>query len=157
MKANELLAKGEQSFSLVDVRTEAEYHGESIAGAKSLPVHEFTTLTFTELLGGRETDAKEVVLICQSDTRAYAALKKLDEGMREKVHVLEGGMVAWKQAGGAVEEGEGPAFSLERQMRIAAGLVIVFGVVLGYVVNAYFFLLSGAVGMGLIFAGITDN
>lgn len=42
-----------------------------------------------------------------------------------------------------------------RQVQIAAGLLILCGVVLGYSVSSGFFLLSGFVGAGLLFAGVT--
>ena len=46
--------------------------------------------------------------------------------------------------------------SLERQVRIGAGSMVLAGVALGFLVNPAFFLLSGFVGGGLIFAGVTD-
>jgi hypothetical protein len=47
--------------------------------------------------------------------------------------------------------------SLERQVRIAAGLLVVLGVVLGWLVHPAFVGLSAFVGAGLTFAGITDT
>jgi hypothetical protein len=46
--------------------------------------------------------------------------------------------------------------SLERQVRIAAGAIVLSGVLLACLVNFNFIWLSGFVGAGLIFAGITD-
>ena len=45
--------------------------------------------------------------------------------------------------------------ALMRQVQIAAGLLILCGVLLGYGVSSLFFLLSGFVGAGLLFAGVT--
>jgi len=42
-----------------------------------------------------------------------------------------------------------------RQVQIAAGLLAVLGVILGFLVSPLFFLLSGFIGAGLIFAGVT--
>ena len=47
--------------------------------------------------------------------------------------------------------------SLERQVRITAGSLVLLGVVLGFQVDNNFFLLSGFIGAGLMFAGITDT
>ena len=46
--------------------------------------------------------------------------------------------------------------SLERQVRIAAGAIVFTGVLLARFVNFDFIWLSGFVGAGLVFAGITD-
>jgi hypothetical protein len=46
--------------------------------------------------------------------------------------------------------------SLERQVRIAAGLLVVTGVALSFV-RPFFIGLSTFVGAGLVFAGITDT
>ena len=47
--------------------------------------------------------------------------------------------------------------SLERQVRIAAGTLVVLGTVLGLTVHPGFIGLSAFVGAGLIFAGVTDT
>jgi hypothetical protein len=49
------------------------------------------------------------------------------------------------------------AMSLERQVRIAAGSLVLTGAVLSQVVHPWLIGLSGFVGAGLIFAGITDT
>jgi len=50
----------------------------------------------------------------------------------------------------------GPVISLERQVRITAGALVVTGVVLGWFVHPGFYGLSAFIGAGLVFAGITD-
>jgi hypothetical protein len=47
--------------------------------------------------------------------------------------------------------------SLERQVRIAAGSLVVLGTVLGAFVHPAFLGLPAFVGAGLIFAGVTDT
>jgi hypothetical protein len=47
--------------------------------------------------------------------------------------------------------------SLERQVRIAAGTLVLTGVALGWFVHPYLYGLSAFVGAGLIVAGITDT
>jgi len=54
-------------------------------------------------------------------------------------------------------EGGGNAISIERQVRIAAGLLVFFGVLLGVWVHPGFLAISAFVGAGLAFAGITDT
>jgi hypothetical protein len=47
--------------------------------------------------------------------------------------------------------------SLERQVRIAAGSLVLIGIALGWFVHPYFIGLSAFVGAGLVFAGVTDT
>ena len=49
------------------------------------------------------------------------------------------------------------AKSCERQVRIAAGLFVLTGVLLGTFVHAGLYAIAGMVGAGLVFAGITDT
>ena len=48
------------------------------------------------------------------------------------------------------------SISIERQVRIGAGLLVLTGTLLGWFVQRYFFILAGLVGAGLVFAGVTD-
>jgi hypothetical protein len=50
-----------------------------------------------------------------------------------------------------------PVLSLERQVRIAIGSLVVLKVVFGYTLHPLFFGLVAAVGAGLVFAGLTGN
>jgi rhodanese-related sulfurtransferase len=70
--------------------------------------------------------------------------------------LVEGGTTAWVAAGLPVERGQ-KGMSLERQVRITAGALVFTGVVLGSMVSPYWFALSGVMGAGLMFAGITDT
>jgi hypothetical protein len=70
--------------------------------------------------------------------------------------VLEGGIVAWQDAGRAVVEGKAH-MSLERQVRIAAGALACLGGVLAVTVSRWFGLLPAFVGGGLVYAGVTDR
>ena len=69
---------------------------------------------------------------------------------------VEGGTLACEAAGLPVVRGK-KAISLERQVRIAAGFLVLVGAVLALTVHPYFAGLSAFVGAGLMFAGITDT
>ena len=69
---------------------------------------------------------------------------------------VAGGTVACVQAGLPVNRGQ-KTMSLERQVRIAAGSLVVIGTVLGAFVHPYWLGLPGFVGAGLVFAGVTDT
>jgi len=64
--------------------------------------------------------------------------------------------MACVEAGLPVVRGK-KAISLERQVRIAAGSLVLLGAVLGSFVHPAFIGLSAFVGAGLAFSGITDT
>ena len=76
-------------------------------------------------------------------------------GGLDNLRVVEGGTQAWSAAGLPVQRGR-KTISIERQVRIGAGLLVLTGVALGWFYHPGFFLLSAFVGAGLVFAGITD-
>ena len=69
---------------------------------------------------------------------------------------VEGGTAAWEQAGLSVVR-ERRVMSLERQVRIAAGTLVLVGTGLGAFVHPLFLGIAAFVGAGLVFAGITDT
>ncbi|MEM8954508.1 MAG: DUF2892 domain-containing protein, partial [Verrucomicrobiota bacterium] len=71
--------------------------------------------------------------------------------------LVEGGLAAWEVAGVPVIRGKRKVISLERQVRVAAGFLVLVGVLLGTLVNPAWLILSGFVGVGFVFAGITDT
>ena len=73
-----------------------------------------------------------------------------------KVFVVDGGTDLWNEQGLPVKEGK-DVISLERQVRITAGTLVVIGTLLGVFVNQYFLIIPGFVGAGLVFAGVTDT
>jgi rhodanese-related sulfurtransferase len=144
------IAAGE-NLSLVDVRTPAEFAAEHIDGSRLVPLDRLSGPALTELAAESATQ----VLVCATGRRAGLAAEKLAAAGGALPRVLAGGLNAWIQAGHPVVRGKG-AISLERQVRITAGLLVLAGIALGSLVNPAFYALSGFVGAGLIFAGITD-
>lgn len=137
--------------TLVDVRTPAEYEEIHIPGSRLVPLHELAGERLAGLIAGSGT----CVLVCRSGNRAKQAAEKLAAAGHKDLEILEGGVTAWEAAGLPVNRGR-KTISIERQVRIAAGALVVTGVVLGVTLNPAFLILSGFVGCGLIFAGITD-
>lgn len=109
-------------------------------------------------LAGSEGVSKEkpVYILCRSGARARQAAEKMEKAGFSNCVVVEGGTLAWAEAGLPVNRGVSKVISLERQVRIAAGALVLGGVLLARFVHPSFIWLSGFVGAGLIFAGITD-
>jgi rhodanese-related sulfurtransferase len=137
---------------LVDVRPPEMFAAEKIPGARSLP------LPTVERSALPEPGDRKLVFHCQVGIASEKAARKiLAEGWPGKVYHLAGGLKAWKRAGLPVERGPAAGLSLPRQVQIAAGSLVVAGVVLGSRVSPWFLALSGFVGAGLVFAGATGT
>ncbi len=136
---------------LLDVRTPLEYREVHLDNARLLPLDELDAAAFAREAG---TD-REVVVICRSGGRATKAAERLAAAGMERVRVLEGGTLAWLAADLPAIHGP-KGLPLERQVRIAAGSLVLAGVALGTWVHPGFYGLSAFVGAGLVFAGLTD-
>ena len=146
------IGKGEK-IHLVDVRSPAEFHAVHAEGAILCPLDTLKPRELARKLG--ISPGSPVALLCAAGNRAKKAAEKfVAEGIPHCL-VVEGGTQAWEANGLPVLKGKG-VISLERQVRIGAGTLILAGVLLGYFVHPGGYLLSGFIGGGLVFAGITD-
>ena len=84
-----------------------------------------------------------------------ACEKFIKAGFTDVVNV-EGGTMACIEAGLSVVRGK-KAMALERQVRIAAGSLVLLGAIGALAVHPALIGLSAFVGAGLVFAGITDT
>ena len=135
---------------LVDIREADEHARERIPGARH---HALSRL-------GTESPAragdKIVIFHCRSGMRTQGnagALAASAAGC--EAYVLEGGLDAWKKAGLPVAKDRKQPIEIMRQVQIGAGSLVLIGVLLGFFVNPTFYALSGLVGAGLLFAGVT--
>jgi rhodanese-related sulfurtransferase len=139
-------------IDLVDVRTPAEFRELHAADARNVPLDRLDPVA---VMRARIAD-EPLYLICRSGSRGRQACEKfLAAGFGNVVNV-EGGTQAWAESGLPVVRGK-KAISLERQVRIAAGSLVLLGVVLGWLVHPVFLALSALVGAGLVFSGVTDT
>lgn len=138
---------------LVDVRTPVEYREVHVTFARNVPLDQ---LKPSELAAQRNGSDEPLYVVCRSGGRGKQACEKLLACGLTNVVNVEGGTQAWEAAGLPVVRGQ-KSMSLERQVRIAAGALVLTGVVLARFVHPYWIGLSGFVGAGLMFAGITDT
>ena len=137
---------------LLDVRTPGEFRTIHATGASLLPMDRIQSGATPDLDG----DERALLVLCKSGKRAEMAARSLSKVLKNPIHVVEGGTDAWVADGLPHEKGEG-VMSLERQVRIAAGSLVLGGVLLSTFVSPVASWVSGFVGAGLIFAGITDT
>ncbi|MEO1496247.1 MAG: rhodanese-like domain-containing protein [Planctomycetota bacterium] len=134
---------------LIDVRTPAEYQTLHVRGAKNVPLDRLDAAAYADHTG-------PLYVICQKGGRGHQACELLvAAGVAAPVNVT-GGTIACEAAGLAVGRGR-QTMSLERQVRIAAGSLVVVGVLLGALAHPAWLGLAGFVGAGLVFAGVTDT
>lgn len=136
---------------LVDVRERAEFAGGRIAGAKSLPLGE---------LEGRlyELDrVRPIYVMCRTGQRSSEAQQKLNARGFADVTNVAGGFEAWKKERLPTERDRNAPWSLERQVRFAAGSLVLVGILLGVLIHPFFVWLAAFVGAGLVFAAVTDT
>lgn len=139
---------------LIDVRTPVEFAEVHAEGAKLVPLD---VLDPAAVMADRQASADEpLYVICKSGNRASKAAERFRAAGFSNVINVEGGTDGWVKAGLPVVRSATTVISLERQVRIGAGLLVLIGVLLGFLVHPAFFGLSAFVGAGLTFAGITD-
>ena len=107
-----------------------------------------------------------IYLVCRGGKWSMQAAEKFLAQGYSDVTVVEGGLLACEECGCKLEgygvKGDaaccvrGPV-SLERQVRIAAGAMVVVGSVLAMTVGPAFGVIPLFVGCGLVFAGVTDR
>jgi rhodanese-related sulfurtransferase len=140
-----------ESVCLIDVREAGEYAGAHILGAIDLPLSQLKNRNF------QLPSDRQLVLYCRSGHRSAQAAQILAaEGYTDLYH-LEGGVGAWQSAGYQTQSIANAPISLFRQVQIVAGALVVLGTVLGAMVSPLWLILSGFVGSGLVFAGISDT
>ena len=141
-----------QAVTLVDVREPVERAGEHIPGSILVPWSNFEA-------GQVPDEGKQVVVYCQKGPRSAKAARQLLAGGwdPENVAFLRGGLEAWKAGGYETQVNKKAPLSLMRQVQIVAGSLVLTGTVLGAFVSPWFLLLSGFVGAGLTFAGLTNT
>lgn len=148
------LLRNDPSIKLIDVRTPLEFREVHVPQARNIPLD---TLAPAKLIESGDLRADEpVYILCRSGQRATKAAGEFAGSGFANPIVVEGGTLAWIDADLPVNRSESGVISLERQVRIAAGSVVLAGFLLGWFVDPRLHFLSGFVGAGLIFAGVTD-
>jgi len=142
------------SIDLIDVRTPVEYRELHAVPARNIPLDRFDPKALMQSRHGSPKDP--LYLICRSGDRGRQACEKLISAGYTNVVNIEGGTLAWESAGLPVVRGK-KAISLERQVRIAAGLLVCLGALLSWLVHPAFIALSAFVGAGLVYAGVTNT
>lgn len=141
--------KATETHTLIDVRSPIEFENEHIPGSTNLPLDQLSSRC-EEI-----RQEKSITLICRSGKRAERAAYEL-AGKGFSVKVLEGGLLAWQQAGLPVNQGK-KRLPIERQVQLTVGLSLLVGVGLGCFVDKWFLIIPAFFGAGLTFAGLSGT
>jgi rhodanese-related sulfurtransferase len=137
--------------TVLDVRSPAEFETTRIPGSINVP------LTLVEKHAGQLAERlhRQVVLVCQSGVRASQAQQRLAGAGAEHLHVLDGGVAAFRSAGGEVVEGR-TRWTLERQVRLVAGSLVLGSLIISLRAPKAG-LLASSIGAGLTVSALTDT
>jgi rhodanese-related sulfurtransferase len=147
-EAQQVLNSGRDHVAL-DVRTPVEFGASHVPGFRNLPVTELEKAEFAEC-------CKPVVLMCRSGKRAEMAAQKL-AGIPGELLIINGGIEGWQSAGLPVEQSHAAPMSLERQVQVTIGTILLLATAAGVLVHPYAFYVAGFIGAGLLFAGLTGT
>lgn len=144
---NELRNETGAQAKLIDVRSAAEFAIGHVPGAINVPM---------EQVDARMADIGDgpVVILCEAGTRAAIVAGWLAD--RQPVSVLAGGTGAWRKAGFPMVACSPSRWSLERQVRFAAGLIVLTATALAVLFSPGWIYVAMFVGAGLTFAGATN-
>lgn len=131
---------------LIDIRTPAEFRREHVPGSRNVPQESLATASLPD---------GELIFTCRSGGRTGSCAADIESRAGARAAILEGGLLAWRQAGGETLEDRSQPIDLMRQVQIVAGTLVLAGIVLGLLVNPLFLGLSAFVGAGLTFAGLS--
>jgi rhodanese-related sulfurtransferase len=142
------LIETDNSLQLIDVRSPGEYASGHLPRAINIPLEQ-ADARIDDLGNG------PVAILCHSGNRATMASDMLREH-HPNLLVVEGGTQAWIQAGKPVTAAVGSRWSLERQVRLIAGVIVLVGTTLAMTIGPAWTYLAMFVGAGLTFAGLTN-
>lgn len=148
------ICKTSKQIDIIDVRTPMEFREVHLEVARNVPLD---ALDPAAVMKARSGSGREpLYIICRSGSRGRQACEKFVAAGFTNIVNVEGGTLACVASGLPVVRGK-KTISLERQVRIAAGLLVVLGALLAWFVDPVFVFLSAFVGAGVVFAGITDT
>jgi len=134
---------------LIDIREEDEFARRHIPGSVSRPLSGWSMADFPATLD------QDVIFTCRSGMRTAGACQQLAARVVNPAYVLAGGVDAWDKAGHPMVVDKKAPLEIMRQVQIAAGLLVLIGVVGGFLLTPLLFAISAFVGAGLAFAGAT--
>ncbi len=158
---NEVAQKLAKGATLIDIRSPDEFARMRIGGAVCVPIDSLDKDNIANQVAKNansqgENSENVVIFHCLSGMRTAQNADKITPCTSNcTAYIMDGGLQAWQKAGLPTVIDRTQPISLMRQVQIVAGVLILLGVVLGSLVSPVFYGVSGFVGAGLLFAGVT--
>lgn len=143
------ILKENPNTMILDVRMAGEVSQSYIENSLNIPVD-----MIQGKVGELSESKKDYFILCRSGGRAAKAAKIMIQAGISNIKVIDGGMLQWQKEKLPFTKGK---VSLERQIRVIAGSLVLLGILLAWLVHWGFIFVSAFVGSGLVFAGITDT
>lgn len=143
-------------LTVIDVRTPGEYAGGHLPGALNVPLDQIRR-ALPDLR--HAADRGDLLVVCASGARSENACRILAQN-GVTAATLAGGTGAWAADGHELHRPQGApraTWGMERQVRLTAGVIVLLGLLLGYVVHPAFQLLSAGIAGGLVFSALTNT
>jgi glyoxylase-like metal-dependent hydrolase (beta-lactamase superfamily II)/rhodanese-related sulfurtransferase len=145
------LSKQYPQVKLLDVRSALEYSQVHIEDSINIPID-----AISSRIGELSQSKQSYIVFCLAGNRSPMAADMLMQSGINAVKVMEGGIARWQKEKLPVVKGQG-GMSLERQVRIIAGSLVLLGIIMAALLHWAFIFVSVFVSCGLIYAGLTDN
>ena len=147
---SQALASRDPQFKFLDVRSALEFNQAHIKDSINIPL---------DMLASRMKELNQpkqnYIVLCHTGNRSAMAADMLLQSGIHSLKVMEGGLARWQKQRLPVVKGEG-GISLERQVRIIAGGLVLFATLMALFVHGAFVIILILVGCGLIYAGLTN-
>lgn len=153
LSAQEFASKYEPNMRILDVRSPAEFSAQHVRGAKNIPLDQLQAEDFCQSLSASD----ELYVICHKGARAAKAAEALSVHTEARLLVVEGGTPDSIAHGCPCNSNGQTAISIDRQVRITAGGLVLLGTLLAIFVAEGFFAIPAFVGAGLLFSGLSDS
>ncbi|MDF0375869.1 MULTISPECIES: rhodanese-like domain-containing protein [Streptomyces] len=143
-----------EEFTVIDVRAPGEYASGHVPGALNIPLDRLPEA----VPALKSASARgSLLMVCASGVRSTRACEILADADIDAA-TLAGGTSAWEGDGNGLERPAGAraTWPMERQVRFAAGSLVVAGLMAGRRLPAARWLSAG-IGAGLVYSAVTNT
>lgn len=150
-KDSKVLVENDLQLKLLDVRSALEFSQVHIKDSINVPI-DMLSVKINDLSQSKQN----YIVLCRTGNRSPMAADMLMQSGIHGVKVMQGGMMRWQKEGLPVIKGEG-GVSLERQVRLIAGSLVLLGIIMAWLAHWSFIFISVFISSGLVYSGLSDN